>query len=89
MRGVPFYNWDFSLFKSWKFKERLTAQFRAEFFNILNHPQYQVQGQGATTNTNNLGAPVSFGQAQSLAGSTSITGTGFPRRVQFGMKLIF
>ena len=31
-----YHNWDFSIFKNWTFKERLTAQFRGEFFNILN-----------------------------------------------------
>jgi len=28
------------LVKDEKFKERLTAQFRAEFFNVLNHPNF-------------------------------------------------
>jgi len=37
-RSLPYYNWDLSLTKAMKFKERLTTQFRAEFFNILNHP---------------------------------------------------
>jgi hypothetical protein len=86
--SIPFYNWDFSIFKSWKFKERLSAQFRAEFFNLINHPQYQDQGQGSG-NTASLGAPSSFGQAQAEAGAPSITGNGLPRRIQFGLKLIF
>ncbi len=86
--SIPFYNWDFSIFKSWKFKDRLTAQFRAEFFNLINHPQYQDQGQGSG-NTSSLGAPASFGNAQAEAGAPSITGTGLPRRIQFGLKLIF
>jgi len=33
-------NWDLSFIKSWKFQDRLTAQFRAEFFNVLNHPNF-------------------------------------------------
>ena len=37
---APLKTWDFSILKSWKFKERLTAQFRAEFFNVLNHPVF-------------------------------------------------
>ena len=37
-RGFPFYNVDFSITKSMTFKERVTAQFRAEFFNVFNHP---------------------------------------------------
>jgi hypothetical protein len=86
--SIPFYNWDFSVFKSWKFKERVSAQFRAEFFNLINHPQYQDQGQGSG-NTSSLGSPGSFGNAQAEAGAPSITGTGLPRRVQLGLKLTF
>jgi hypothetical protein len=86
--SIPFYNWDFSIFKSWKFKERFTAQFRTEVFNLINHPQYQDQGQGSG-NTSSLGAPGSFGNAQAEAGAPSVTGNGLPRRIQFGVKLIF
>jgi hypothetical protein len=35
-----FKNWDVSVTKVFKFKERLTTQVRAEFFNILNHPNF-------------------------------------------------
>jgi hypothetical protein len=31
-------NVDFSVFKSFMFKERYSAQFRVEFFNLFNHP---------------------------------------------------
>ena len=85
---IPFYNMDFSIFKNWKIKERLTAQFRTEFFNVFNNTQFQQQGQGSG-NTSSLGAPASFGNAQALAGAPSITGNGLPRRIQFGLKLIF
>ena len=37
---APLRTWDFSILKSWKFKERLNVQFRAEFFNVLNHPVF-------------------------------------------------
>jgi len=86
--SIPFYNWDFSIFKNWKFKERYTLQFRTEFFNLFNHTQFQDQGQGSG-NTSSLGAPAAFGQAQAEAGAPSITGNGLPRRVQFGLKMIF
>ena len=39
-RDSGFRNWDVSVFKTFVFKERLTAQFRAEFFNVLNHPNF-------------------------------------------------
>ena len=39
-RSMPFYNWDLSVTKATKFKERYTAQFRAEFFNGAQSPEY-------------------------------------------------
>ena len=37
-RDSAFKNVDFSVFKDFKFKERFGAEFRAEFFNVFNHP---------------------------------------------------
>src|SRR5439155_25962147 len=37
-RDTGFKNVDFSVFKTFKFKERYSAQFRVEFFNLFNHP---------------------------------------------------
>src|SRR5438093_6402463 len=37
-RSMPYYNWDLSVTKATRIKEQITAQFRAEFFNVLNHP---------------------------------------------------
>ena len=84
-RGFPFYNWDLSVTKMWKFKERLTAQFRAEFFNIFNrlflampavsfqHPLLPVtQGLygGNVYNTTGFGSITTLG-AGALAGQRS------------------
>ena len=35
-------NFDLSLFKNVRFKERVTAQFRLEGFNALNHVQFDL-----------------------------------------------
>ncbi len=35
-----FANWDMSLFKNFYWRERASLQFRAEFFNTLNHPRF-------------------------------------------------
>jgi len=40
VRGKAITNIDFSLSKNFRFKERYQFQFRAEFFNLLNHPNF-------------------------------------------------
>jgi hypothetical protein len=41
-RGPTFKNLDFSVSKIWKLNERVKLQFRGEFFNILNHANFDV-----------------------------------------------
>ena len=48
-RGPSFSNLDSSVFKYFNFTETVRLQFRAEFFNTFNHPQF---GQPATGNLN-------------------------------------
>ena len=40
LRGPGLVSWDMGAFKQIPIGERFTAQFRAEFFNILNHPNF-------------------------------------------------
>lgn len=40
LRGPAFKEWNFALFKTTAITERLTMQFRADFFNFLNHPNF-------------------------------------------------
>ena len=35
-------NWDFSVFKNTGITERINAQLRAEFFNVFNHPNFNL-----------------------------------------------
>jgi hypothetical protein len=83
LRSKPFREWDFSVSKNWKFKERLTAQFRAEFFNILNRTAYAVP-------TLNPNSPANFGlvAATPNTGSPAV-GSGSPRLTQLELKFTF
>ena len=38
--GPPFKQWDLAVYKNTKVSERLNLQLRADFFNILNHPNF-------------------------------------------------
>lgn len=40
VRGKSIKNIDFSVAKNWRFHERYQIQFRAEFFNLFNHPNF-------------------------------------------------
>ena len=69
---------DLSLFKNIAFTERVGLQFRAEFFNALNHPNFGTPN--ATV--------FSSGAISSSAGVINTTATT-SRQIQFGLKLIF
>jgi hypothetical protein len=76
--GPSYWTWDPSLFKNFKFTERVGLQFRAEMFNVLNKTNFQLPGAKGSGN-NNIKSP-SFGQAG---------GTFNPRQIQLGLRLSF
>jgi hypothetical protein len=59
--GPPSRNVDFGVDKNFKVTERIKVQFRMEFFNLFNHPQY-VANDVINNATINFNAPV-FGDA--------------------------
>ncbi len=80
--GPRFVNTDFSLIKDipLALREGMNLQFRAEFFNLFNHPQYWLPGISGT-GEQDIASPTSFGV---------ISGTvNNPRLVQFALKLKF
>jgi hypothetical protein len=92
-RDSGFRNWDFSVAKNWKIGELLTAQFRGEFFNFLNHPNFAnpYGGQNGWAH-NDPSAPGTFGCAcatPDVAASNPVIGSGGSRAVQLSLKLIF
>jgi hypothetical protein len=88
LRGQAFRETDLSVTKSWKFKENMAVQFRAEFFNIFNAVEFSNPGQ--STATANLAAPATFGSSSSTPNTFSfIFGSGGPRTAQLGLKFLF
>jgi hypothetical protein len=89
-RDTPFRNWDMSVTKTWKYKERLTAQFRAEFFNILNKPLLGDVGAGhLAANDPSTGSLAVANATPDQASGNPVLGSGSNRDVQLGLKLIF
>jgi hypothetical protein len=71
---------DFSATRNARLTERLGLQFRAEFFNILNHTNLQTPNEVAYTS-----ATAGVSPTAGLISSTSTTS----RQIQFGAKLQF
>ncbi len=101
LRGFGDAQWDLAVHRDFPIHESVKLQFRAEMFNVLNHPNFGPP-------SGNLGYPGSppnplFGLSsmmlgQSLAGGTANLGSGAfdplyqlggPRSIQFALKLFF
>jgi len=102
LRGFGAFQWDFAVHREFPVHEKVRVQFRAELFNVLNHPNFG-QPIGALGGPNNLNPQFGQSQAmlgQSLSGSqfagsvgngslSSLYQMGGPRSIQFALKLMF
>ena len=71
--GPGMNNWDFSVFKNFNVDEVRKVQFRAEFFNLPNHPQFGLPGSSFGT--------AQFGTLSSMSKD--------PRDIQLSLKFLF
>jgi len=85
-QAQPYWNLDTSITKRQRITERLNTEFRFEFFNILNHPNFgnKSAGLGCSVTACTMGF-----RSNSVAGGNNILGSGQPRRVQLGVKILF
>src|SRR5467141_1485054 len=91
-RSLPYYNLDLSVTKVFKYKERLTAQFRAEFFNLFNRPNISNPfggpgGDNSFTDPSAV-AGASFGYralTPDVLSSNPVLGSGGARAMQLGL----
>lgn len=78
LTGPGIATWDFSVLKATSLHDRLSMQFRAEFFNLLNHANF---------NTPNLVVFTPAGVSPTAGVITSTSTTS--RQTQFGLKLLW
>ena len=80
--GPRFVNTDFSVIKDFplSFREGMNLQFRAEFFNLFNHPQFYMGGAGGS-GQQDINASSSFGVINNTVNNA--------RLIQFALKLNF
>jgi hypothetical protein len=88
LRGPFQQNWDMSIVKTTRITEDKNIEFRAEFFNIWNHPAFQSPQAAATSGfSSSLG---NYGVVDVAGGDASILATvNRPRIIQFALKLNF
>jgi hypothetical protein len=92
LRGLGLFQWNLGVHRDFSLHEAVSLQFRAEMFNILNHPNFGppsgslgVPGFGLSSQTlnNYLGAGAGSG------GFSSLYQAGGPRSIQLALKLSF
>jgi hypothetical protein len=91
-RDTGFKNVDFSVAKNFQWGERFGAQFRVEFFNIFNHPNFANPFGGQNGWAHNDPSTGSFGcscATPDVAASNPVIGSGGSRAIQLGLKLTF
>lgn len=92
VRGFGVWQMDIAARKNFPIGERLKVQFRAEAFNVFNHPNFGIVN--ATYCSPSAGTGCTFGQAtatlaNSLFGLNSLYQMGGARSMQFALKLVF
>jgi Carboxypeptidase regulatory-like domain/TonB dependent receptor len=95
LRGPAFFQFDLSGMKNFPITEWLTMQFRADIFNLFNHPNFENPNGGICTA---VSGPPPVCTPNSLFGVTGQTiadadgtqiGGGTNRQAQFSLKFIF
>jgi outer membrane receptor protein involved in Fe transport len=90
--GPGYVETDLGVMKATRITERVSLQFRAELFNLFNHPNFSFPNTGVFTPgsaaTGYVGVPVATaGQIVSLVGSGGLSNVA--RQTQFSLKLVF
>jgi hypothetical protein len=94
LRGFGASQWDFAIHRDFPLHESVKLQFRAEMFNVLNHPNF-AQPIGDIFNpqfgvsTQMLGQSLSNGNVSGGGGLNPLYQFGGPRSIQLALKLFF
>lgn len=98
LRGLGLWQWDLAVHRDFPIRESMKLQFRAEMFNVLNHPNFGpfISDLSNSTqfglSTQTLANSLAGGPAGNNIGSGAFSPLyqiGGPRSVQFGLKLQF
>jgi hypothetical protein len=93
LRGFGAWQWDFAVHRDFPIRESIRLQFRAEMFNVLNHPNFAppsptfaLPGFGIS---NQMLGQYLGGSNLGSGGLSPLYQVGGPRSVQFALKMFF
>jgi hypothetical protein len=86
--GPGFHRLDFSTFKDISFSERYKLQFRAEIFNIFNHPNFNSPGFGGN-GVVSIGGATNFTSSNFGAVGSTRDAPYDSRQIQFALKFYY
>ena len=97
LRGFGDFQWDFGVHRDFPIHDLLRLQFRAEMFNVLNHPNFgqpsgAFQQGGFGLSSQMLGQYLNGGGVTSSVGSggfNPLYQIGGPRSIQLALRLTF
>jgi hypothetical protein len=84
LRGPGLFNLNGSLFRTFRLRENLNLQFRAEALGLTNTPQFANPGSNVSSATFNGNGTIS-----ALNGYTVISSSTGERQLRFALKLLF
>ena len=93
LRGFGAFQWDFAIHRDFPLPHSLKMQFRAEMFNLLNHPNFgqpigNLNDPNFGLSTQMLGQSLGGGNV-SGGGLSPLYQLGGPRSIQFALKILF
>jgi hypothetical protein len=88
LQTAGYVNLDMSVNKRQRITERFSAEFRAELFNVLNHPVFNSGSTSLSCSSSGCAYFIPT-NTPDVAATNPVLGSGGARRLQFGVKILF
>lgn len=95
LRTFGMVQWDLGIHRDFAIREHLKLQFRAEMFNVVNHPNFAMDPVADVNLASNFGKSSETlneyfgGSGVGVGGLHSLYAIGGPRSTQFALRLVF